>query len=308
MTRSAVLRSALILTLFFGHFAAPAEAAPITSVIAYGDSLSDNGNLFGAIGFPPSPPYFQGRASNGPVAVEYLAAALGVPLVDFAVFGATTGVGNSHDSGTSTTLGIASLPGMASQPLVPAGPGDLVVVWGGPNDFFSQVPGDTPADTVTRAVTNLVGMVATLQALGAQQILVPGMPDLGLTPAFLSGGPAFSAQGSAITDAFNAALRASLPAGVMFADTASLLRSIVANPGAYGLNNVTDPCFNANTFTVCANPDQYLFWDIVHPTTAAHALFAQQFEETVVPEPSTLVLVLSGLACRALARKRRDLS
>ena len=138
MTRSAALKSALILTLFCRSLRRPGEAAPITSVIAYGDSLSDNGNLFGAIGFPPSPPYFQGRASNGPVAVEYLAAALGVPLVDFAVFGATTGIGNSNDGGTSTTLGIASLPGMASQLLVATGPGDLVVVWGGPNDFFSK--------------------------------------------------------------------------------------------------------------------------------------------------------------------------
>src|SRR4029453_871640 len=75
-----------------------ALAAPITSLVVVGDSLSDDGNgviLTGGT-FPP-PPYDQ-RASNGPVAVEYLASALGVPLApsaaggtNYAVLGAATG-------------------------------------------------------------------------------------------------------------------------------------------------------------------------------------------------------------------------
>jgi phospholipase/lecithinase/hemolysin len=305
MNRSAIVRIALLLSLVATPWAAPAAAAPITSVISYGDSLSDNGNLFALTGYPPSPPYFSGRGSNGPVAVEQLALSLGVPLLDFAVYGATTGIGNSVDGGTPTALGALSLPGMAAQALVATGPGDLVVVWGGANDFFSPAAGDTLPDTVTRAVTNLVTLVVTLQALGAQQILVPGLPDLGLTPAFLAGGPGMSAFGSTVTDAFNAALKASLPAGVLFADTASLLRDVVANPSAYGLTNVTDSCFNQITLTVCTNPDQYMFWDLVHPTTAGHGIFAEQFEQTVVPEPSTLVLAVTGLALASIRRRRR---
>jgi hypothetical protein len=44
-------------------------------VIAFGDSLSDAGNIFRATSgrFPPSLPYFNGRFSNGSVAVETLA-------------------------------------------------------------------------------------------------------------------------------------------------------------------------------------------------------------------------------------------
>ena len=61
---------------------APALAfgGPITSLIVVGDSLSDDGNAFILTGgtFPP-PPYDQ-NASNGPVAVDYLASQLGVPL------------------------------------------------------------------------------------------------------------------------------------------------------------------------------------------------------------------------------------
>ena len=46
-------------------------AAGAPAIIAYGDSLSDNGNLFKATG-QPGPPYFQGRASNETVPLNSL--------------------------------------------------------------------------------------------------------------------------------------------------------------------------------------------------------------------------------------------
>ena len=88
-----------------------ASASSFSSVIVYGDSLSDNGNLYALSGdtYPPSPPYYDGRFSNGPVAVEQLAADLGVPLYDFAVAGATSGVGNYVDGGTADNPGLVGL-------------------------------------------------------------------------------------------------------------------------------------------------------------------------------------------------------
>src|SRR3954468_24545511 len=86
-------------------------AAPFASVVVCGDSLSDNGNFFGATGQPPGP-YFAGRSSNGPVAAELLASILGTPLQDFAWAGATTGIGNHLDpGGSATTFGSFRLPG-----------------------------------------------------------------------------------------------------------------------------------------------------------------------------------------------------
>ena len=302
-------RRALNAALGLSILSAVAQAGPITSVVVYGDSLSDNGNLFAATG-QPGAPYFDGRRSDGPVAVEQLATALGVPLVDFAWIGATTGIGNYADGGTPTTLGAFSLPGMqaelaASQAsLGPFLANGLFIVWGGPNDFLSPSPLDsTPQDIINRAVSDELSIVASLELLGAQNILVPGMPDLGLTPYFQSLGLATAAQASAATDAFNAALHASLPSGVHFYDTATLLRSIVANPGAYGFTDVTDPCFDGTT--VCANPSQYLFFDDFHPTTAANAFVAQGFLATAVPEPSSFILIFSGLILCGTLRKRR---
>ena len=296
LSRQRVLRLALGLS----SLSMVAQAGFFNAVVVYGDSLSDNGNLFAATG-QPGAPYYQGRRSDGPVAVEQLAAALGTPLLDFAWIGATTGIGNYADGGTPTTLGAFSLPGMqgefaATQALL--GPylnSGLFIVWGGANDFLSPSPLDlTPQAVISRAVGDELGIVTSLELLGAHNILAPGMPDLGLTPYFQSLGPIAAAQGSAVTDAYNAALRSSLPSGVLFYDAATLLRSIVANPGAYGFTNVTDPCFDGTT--VCANPSQYLFFDSFHPTTATDGFVAEGFLAAVTPEPSTFVLILGGLA------------
>ena len=299
---------AMVLLPVLAGLSTQAQAGPYSSIVAYGDSLSDNGNFYAAVG-QPGVPYYDGRRSDGPVAVEQLAVALGVPLVDFAWIGATTGVGNYADGGTTTSFGAYSLPGMqtvfaATQAsLGPFLANGLFVVWGGANDFLAPSPLDTtPLDVIQRAVSDILGIVSSLEMLGAQNILVPGMPDLGLTPYFRSLGLAAAAQGSAITDAFNGALRLSLPADVDFYDTASLLRSMVANPGAYGFTNVTDPCFNGTS--VCANPSEYLYFDDFHPTTATASFAAQGFLAATVPEPSAFFLVLGGLVLCWAVRKR----
>ncbi len=298
----------LSLTLVLSCLSAVAQASTYSAVVVYGDSLSDNGNLYAATG-QPGAPYYDGRRSNGPVAVEQLATNLGAPLVDYAWIGATTGIGNYGDGGTPTSFGTYSLPGMqtvfaATKPtLGPYLNGALFVVWGGPDDFLSPSPLDTtPAEIVNRAVSDELGIVTSLELLGAQHILVPGMPDLGLTPYFQSLGPAGAAEGSALSAAFNAELSADLPAGVAYYDTAALIRNMVANPAAYGFTDVTDPCYNGTT--VCSNPSQYLFFDSFHPTTAADAFAAEAFEAALAPEPSTFVLIAGGLILCGAWRKR----
>lgn len=286
------------------------EAAAYGALVVYGDSLSDNGNLFAAttaLGSPyPGAPYHDGRRSNGPVAVEGLAADLGVPLIDFAWIGATTGVGNYADAGSVTSLGAYGLPGMttvynATQPLLaPYVAEGLFVVWAGPNDLLAPAPGDTPFETVQRAVANELALIASLQALGVTHILAPGMPDLGLTPYFRSLGPVAAAQGSLLTDGFNALLLAGLPPDVLYFDTAALLRAVVAEPGYFGFDNVRDPCFTGAS--LCGDPQDYLFFDDFHPSAATHALLADRFL-AVVPEPASLML--TGLALAGLALVRR---
>ena len=301
-------RKFFTLALAITGLCALAQADSFSSVVVYGDSLSDNGNIFALSGGTvPSPVYyFDGRRSNGPVAVEQLAIALGVPLVDLALLGATTGIGNIGDNGTPTSVGGLGLPGMqaelAGTPLALLSTG-LVVVWGGADDILSPSPLDTTlAEIASRAAGDIDGIVATLQGLGAQHILVPGIPDLGATPYFAGLGPFYAAEATEYSNLFNADLIAGLPAGAIYYDTARLFQAIIANPGAYGLSNVTQPCYD-EVVTVCADPSQYLFYDSFHPTTAADAIAARAFENAV-PEPSSIVLLLTACAFGIGSRKR----
>lgn len=252
-----------------------------TRLVVFGDSLSDTGNLFAAThgALPPSPPYFQGRFSNGPLWVDFLAAELAVSVDNFAIAGALTGHANENDTASVKFGGLLDEIA-AFVRLHPAGvdPNALYVVWAGANDFRSA---PSPA-TILPALTNLVTAVQTLRALGARDILVPNMPDLGVTPAGLASG--FSSQLTALSAAFNAALTATftvLDLNVTLAEVFGLVDTVVAQPSEFGFTDVTTPCLNTMTFSVCANPDQHLFWDPIHPTTRGHEILADFFEERV---------------------------
>jgi phospholipase/lecithinase/hemolysin len=262
---------------------AGAFAQSISQVVVLGDSLSDNGNLYQVTSFPPSPFYWLGRASNGPVAVEYLAQRMGVALNDFAWYGATTGVGNVYGGGTVDGFGFLNLPGIttAFQGVLSAGidPNALYVVWGGPNDFWTVTPGNV-STAISTAVSNLVTIVETLQTNGATQILVPNMPDLGKTPRFLAAGTTASSFATQISLGFNQLLKASLPAGVHYFDTFSFVSNATSNPDRYGLVNITEPCL---TTSVCANPDEYFYFDGVHPTTVMHELLGNALYQSAAP-------------------------
>ncbi len=73
------IRQYVLLVIAAALLSSLALAGPLTYLVVYGDSLSDNGNLYGATGQPP-PPYWNGRVSNGPVAAEIMAATSGATL------------------------------------------------------------------------------------------------------------------------------------------------------------------------------------------------------------------------------------
>ena len=285
--------------------AGAAGAIPYPKIYAFGDSLSDAGNvyIFYKHAAPVSPPYSAGRFSNGPVWIQDLSTAAGLGALkpslgggtDYAVGGATTGQSSVHavapsDLPTQLALFKSTVPKPNT-----AG---LFTLWIGSNDLLAIINGKSSASVAATAVkqilTNEENFLSALVKLGAKHFLVLTVPDLGLTPEVSAQGAATSKAATALTKQFNTALTAKLKSAaatygldLKIVDTVGLIDKAVASPASYGFTNVKTPCWTGN-FTsassgkVCASgvtgQDKYLFWDHLHPTTAGHSYIAKAAE------------------------------
>jgi phospholipase/lecithinase/hemolysin len=249
------------------------QPEPINELYVFGDSLSDVGTVFRATGgtYPPSPTYFQGRYSNGRVWAEYLADRLHLSsrqTNNFACGGATTG-----SERNTLVPGLLTQVQSFTQTHQQTNPNGLYVLWAGANDYLQGVSSATvPVENVTGAITSLVGV-------GAKKILVANLPDLGQLPATRTS--ANSASLSALTQAHNQGLRRSLKLlsqqysdlQIVTLDANTLYRDAITNPAAFGFTNVISSCLSGSR--ACGNSDQFLFWDGIHPTTAAHRILGE---------------------------------
>ena len=123
----------------------PAHAGPYSAIYAFGDSLSDVGNVFlGTDGTEPAPPYFAGRFSNGPIWLDYLAAQLGTGPMIPSLLGGTDYAFGLATTGFAPTLSTPSLvPTFVQQVALfntatgVAPPSALYAVWIGANDLLN---------------------------------------------------------------------------------------------------------------------------------------------------------------------------
>lgn len=249
-----------------------------TGIYAFGDSLTDTGNLFALTGFPPEP-YFEGHISNGIVWIEYLAISMQLDtgsVINYAFAGATTGRDNELDiPGTLEFPGLqdeldsfeAELDGNLADPTA------LYIVWAGANDVFRWGPSE---ETMTTAIENTMLAVERLHSVGAPRILVVNLPDLGLTPYGRSEDPFGLSLFSAVyNDQLDAALDGLAAAGIQTIrlDSSALLQEVVAQPQQFGFTNVTDAYLSTSG---SGDPSEFLFWDDVHPTTRGHFFIAEE--------------------------------
>ena len=268
--------------------AGAAGAQSYSRLVVFGDSLSDNGNLYLATGgaAPASPPYFQGRFSSGPVFTERLgfnASNFMGPVtgsINYAFGGART---DSQASPLGMRLQLADYQARGGK----FGAGDLVSILGGANNIFQGLPaaGASTNPTASIAPVSLAAaadmnfIVGSVAQAGAGTILVTNLPKLSLTPQFRTS-PAAPLADYAVTT-FNGALMTGLNAtaaarpgtNIIMMDLFKVSDVIAANPAAFGVTNVTQPCFNGAT--VCANPNDYFYFDGVHPTATGHAVIAR---------------------------------
>jgi thermolabile hemolysin len=231
-------------------------------IVAFGDSLSDNGSGLCL-------------ASNGPVWLDYLADSMrDVELEDRALCGAQTDgpliAGNTINIGMIQQVNdyLVSLPANADLS------GTLFSVWIGGNDLLALGPSE---EIISAAITNINDALQALVFAGAKDLLVMKLPDLGLAPAFVNT-PLSSAYTSG-SIAFNIYLtqlvcdfRGAFPKVKFYmADTFALLQYAVSNGEALEFTNVDGTCVAGGALPSC---EGYIFFDQIHPTTATHQYLA----------------------------------
>lgn len=212
---------------------------------------------------------------------------------------------------------------------IPPDPNALYVIWVGANDYNEAFAnpatmGGLGLDELPDFVTdNIIDGLTQLSSLGAKEFLVANLPPIGEAPFadFLDNQTQqdISTVLNRLSGAHNELLSVKLSAfsqsqpdtNIIPLDINSLFVDILANPGAFGLTNVTEPCLinfqpGFQFEGVCDNPDEFLFWDDVHPTEAAYQLVSDlalatlndDASPTSVPEPSSLAALLGlGLLC-----------
>ncbi len=289
-------------------------------IIAFGDSLTDQGNLFGLLGgaFPPSP-YFQGRFANGPIWLDQFAPKLGFEpnqVLNFAVGGATTGRVNIGSLLVGQPLPF-KLPGLQDQVdgflaanSTGVNPKALYVVFAGGNDFLTLPPtllqglalGNLESfvglfGAIVQSVKNVATAVTNLALQGAGTIAVANLPDLGRTPLPIQQGTSLVA--TAFSIGFNVvlektlvqleqSLRAkSLAVDIVQVDLFSVGEAVAKRPQKFGFTNLTTPLLRNLT---APNPQGFFYWDDFHPTTQVHTLIANSFERALSKPTGSNVL------------------
>lgn len=283
------------------------HAPNYTTIVVFGDSLSDTGNVahltevkYGIRIPGPDADYTDGRFTDGadtePPAENYF----GVWVEQLAaMFPAKPEIKDSLDGGTDYAYGFATTG--SGTGLFTFGPSNslsvnvenigqqitdylathpkiddktLFVIWGGAIDVLYATSDEDVIDAGLNQTLNIERLIEA----GATQFIVPNLPPLGLVPR-LNGSPTTSVPATKASVLYNEVLGGGLAVLRDFyrdrrlqmsqIDVYALFNRVVASPSTYSLVNVT-----TSSQGMAVDPDTYLFWDDLHPTTRGHNLLA----------------------------------
>jgi phospholipase/lecithinase/hemolysin len=308
--------AALVLTLSpaVSHAQDAKHAPDFKTIVVFGDSLSDTGNVadlseakYGVRIPGPYADYTDGRFTDGAdtlppaekyfgVWIEQYAATLPAkPKIkasldggtDYAYGFAFTGNGTSvfsfgpsdELSVTVNNIGQQITDYLATKPKIDDK--TLFVVWGGANDLLNATSND---DVIDAGINQTINIQRLIDA-GATQFIVPNLPPLGLVPR-LNGSTTTSAPATEAAELYNEVLAGGLDLlrdfnfdrhlNLARLDVFALFNRIVASPAKYSLVNVSD-----SSQGMAVDPDTYLFWDGLHPTTHGHNILAAKAAEAI---------------------------
>ena len=165
-----------------------------------------------------------------------------------------------------------------------ADPNALYMLWGGGNDIFD----DSRIANVNATSVRVCALIRRLATAGARKFLIPNVPPLGSIPNYvgqtatvISLDMASAAYRARLNSDLNATINALAAQGIAVqiyrVDVWLSVIRILAEPSKYGFTNVRDE----SQFDTSADPDEFLFWDEIHPTTAGHFQIAAEADRTL---------------------------
>jgi phospholipase/lecithinase/hemolysin len=290
------------------------SAAPvhIDQVVVFGDSLSDNGNLYEYMDhqLPMSPPYYAGRFTNGPVWVELMMDKVypvngQAHLLDYAFGGA--GIDINEDSKTDDEEEGFSLNVQIKNYLNShqdtASPNSLYVVWIGANNYFN-LP-DNADESVNAVVDGIEKNIVNLIKHGVKHLMILNVPNLAKIPAAIEYEAVnelghMSLEHNRLLNVKIEQLRKAYPdVDIIDYDVTKVMDDIIDHPEHYGFTNATatcsdleygegvteNPMVSKSLFLSAINQKAstqddkcfgYLFFDLYHPTEHAHIIIADE--------------------------------
>ena len=152
-------------------------------------------------------------------------------------------------------------------------------------DVLQPPPGENPELIVFEILGAIRSHIEVLYDCGARNFLIADLLPLGIAPGVaLVGDPDIANQKAEL---FNTALQGVIVGIVNHPDYPDLNISttgffefgldLVTFSEEFGFTHVTDPCITYFVIedAYCDKPKEYLFWDMLHPTKAAHALLGR---------------------------------
>ncbi len=197
-------------------------------------------------------------------------------------------------------------------------------IFSGSNDYLNSLTFDDNYDSSTMSLyidnvlDSLTRVVKKLTKAGAKNLVIFGIPDMGLTPHFL-----YTQDQNVLSSAViihNQRLEALVDTwrkdsplvDFLFIDIQPMLQKVLNHPSDYGFTNTTQACVdmklpiyhslknspfahnlvlqyasalqyhdkhfapNEKNYLVCNQPNNYLFWDEIHPSTRTHRILAHE--------------------------------
>lgn len=285
-----------------------ASEKPITKIIAFGDSYSDNGEAKlistkiinskikpeEAYIKPDKNIYWNGRYSNGNTAVEILAKKINVPLINYATGGATTGYNNY-----SEWMDYLNKTGVLGQIIKfekslngkKADPNALYFIFASANDYYYfqdyEISGKIKTVAQT-AVNNIKTAVKKLSLLGAKKFFIVNSSDLTLVPYEIMMNRTEEAKvftkyvNKNLPKSLNH-LKRKLPITIVTFDLLKVSNIIIKNPDQYGIVTIDTPCQPTypSIKKIGKNPDTFYFWDEWHYTSIVHQIIGKKMYQQI---------------------------